>query len=243
MTSFNAYEDEKRAEAYARLEYPGTYFLAYRDIPKILTDFIKGNKALDFGCGTGRSTRFLQKLNFDVIGIDISKEMLNKAREFDPDGDYRFINDGDFSTFDKTNDKFDLVLSAFTFDNIPTMEHKVNLFCKIGDLLVPNGKIVSIVSSPKIYLHEWESFSTKDYPENKNAKSGDIVKIINTSIDDNRPVEDIVWTHKSYLEVYKQAGLEVVAKYEPLAKDSEPYEWVNETKINPWVIYVLKAIK
>ncbi len=68
MGSFNAYEDEKQAEAYARLEYPGTYYLAYRYIPKILTEFVKGNKALDFGCGTGRSTRFLKKLNIETIG-------------------------------------------------------------------------------------------------------------------------------------------------------------------------------
>ncbi len=241
MGSFNAYEDEKRAEAYARLEYPGTYYLAYRDIPKILTEFVNGNKALDFGCGTGRSSRFLKKLNFDTIGIDISQEMLKLAREFDPDGDYRFTENGDFSAL--KDNKFDVVLSAFTFDNIPTMEHKVNLFSKIGALLNKNGKIVSIVSSPQIYLHEWESFSTKDYPENKNAKSGDIVKIINTSINDSRPVEDIVWPHESYLDVYQQAGLEVEAIFKPLAKESEPYDWVNETKINPWVIYVLKNIE
>lgn len=242
MGSFNSYEDEKRAEAYARLEFPGTYYLAFRDIPKILSEFVEGNKALDFGCGTGRSSRFMKNLNFNVIGIDISKEMINKAREFDPDGDYRLTNNGDFSTFDKTNNKFDVVLSAFTFDNIPTMEHKVDLFRKIGALLKNNGKIVSIVSSPQIYLHEWESFSTKDYPENKDAKSGDIVKIINTSIDDDRPVDDIVWSHESYLDVYKQAGMEVVKMFKPLAKESEPYNWVNETKINPWVIYVLENI-
>ena len=73
--------------------------------------------------------------------------------------------DGDFSTLEnEKKSKFDLVLSAFTFDNIPTMKHKANLFSKIGGLLNSNGKIVSIVSSPKIYLYEWESFSTKNYP-------------------------------------------------------------------------------
>lgn len=238
MSLFNSYENKKMAEAYARLEYPGTYYLAYRDIPDIIGKYVTGNKALDFGCGTGRSSRFLKKLNFDVIGIDISNEMLLKAREFDPDGDYRLTSDGDFSTVQ--NEKFDLILSAFTFDNIPTMEHKVNLFKNLGALLNPDGKIISIVSSPKIYTHEWESFTTKDFPENKNAKSGDIVKIINTSIDNNQPVEDIIWPHETYLETYDKSGLDMLAKFEPLAKESEPYKWVNETKINPWVIYVLK---
>ena len=65
MGLFNSYEDAKRAETYAKLEFPGTYYLAYRDLPGIIFDHVKGRKALDFGCGTGRSTRFLQKIGFD----------------------------------------------------------------------------------------------------------------------------------------------------------------------------------
>ncbi len=90
--------------------------------------------------------------------------------------DYRLIADGDFSQFEK--DAYDLVLSVFTFDNIPTMETKVDLFGKLGQLLKKEGSIVSLVSSPEIYVHEWTSFSTKDFPENKAAKCGDKVKII-----------------------------------------------------------------
>ena len=55
-----------------------------------------------------------------------------------------------------------------------------------------------------------------------------------------RPVEDIIWSDESYLEVYKSAGLEVVKTYKPLGKEDEPHQWVNETRIAPWVIYVLK---
>jgi len=52
-------------------------------------------------------------------------------------------------------------LAAFTFDNIPTMEKKVRLFRGLGSLLESHGRIVSLVSSPEIYMHEWASFSTK----------------------------------------------------------------------------------
>ena len=78
---FNSYEDAKRAAAYAQLEFPGTYYLAYRDLPEIIGHHINGRKALDFGCGTGRSTRFLKELGFDVIGVDISEEMITIAKE------------------------------------------------------------------------------------------------------------------------------------------------------------------
>jgi predicted TPR repeat methyltransferase len=238
MTFSNSYEDKKRAEAYAKLQFPNTYYLAYRDLPQIISEHVSGRKAMDFGCGTGRSTRLLKKLGFDVIGIDISSDMIKKALEIDPKGDYRLIKEGDFRQFN--DNEFDLILSAFTFDNIPTMEKKVQLFVGISNLLKREGVIVSIVSSPEIYINEWASFSTKDYPENKFAKSGDKVRIIITEIDDSRPVEDILWTDEYYRETYKRSGLQLLKTYKPLAIESEPYTWVNETKIAPWTIYVLK---
>lgn len=238
MESFNSYEDAKRAEAYAKLEFPGTYYLAYRDLPEIMFEHVKGRKAIDFGCGTGRSTRFLQKLGFDTVGIDIAEDMIKKAREIDPKGDYRLVEDGDLNQFESS--AYDLVLCAFTFDNVPTMEKKVKNFREIGRLLKSKGRIVNIVSSPEMYTHEWASFSTKDFPENKYAKNGDKVRIIITELEDKRPVEDVIWTDEHYQETYKKAGLELVRTYKPLAKENEQYKWVNETRIAPWVIYVLK---
>ncbi len=238
MEFANVYDDAKRAEAYAKLEFPDTYYLAYRDLPEIIFKHVKGRKAIDFGCGTGRSTRFLQKLGFDAVGVDIAEDMIRQARQIDPEGDYRLIEDGDFSGFEKNS--YDLILSAFTFDNIPTEKKKVELFVKLGGLLRTEGKIVNLVSSPEIYVNEWASFSTKDFPENRDAKCGDKVRIIVTAIDDKRPVEDIIWPDKDYRETYKKAGLKLVQTHKPLAREDEPFEWVNETKIAPWVIYVLR---
>jgi SAM-dependent methyltransferase len=234
----NVYDDSERAEAYAKLEFPGTYYLAYRDLPEIIFKHVKGRKAIDFGCGTGRSTRFLQKLGFDAIGVDISEDMVRQARQIDPKGDYRLIKEGDFTRFGR--DAYDLILSAFTFDNIPTETRKVELFAKLRGLLKADGKIVNLVSSPEIYVNEWASFSTKDFAENRDAKCGDKVRIIVTAIDDKRPVEDIIWPDKDYRETYKKAGLKLVQTHKPLAREDEPFEWVNETKIPPWVIYVLR---
>lgn len=237
MEFANVYEDAKRAQAYAKLEFPGTYYLAYRDLPQIIFEHVKGRKAIDFGCGTGRSTRFLQKLGFDAVGVDISEDMIKEARRIDPLGDYNLIRDGDFSRFAQA--ACDLILSAFTFDNIPTKRRKVDLLRKLGGLLNDGGIIANLVSSPEIYVNEWESFSTKDFPENKLAKCGDKVRIIVTAIDDKRPVEDVIWPDEDYRQTYREAGLELLETRKPLARDDEPFEWVNETRIAPWVIYVL----
>ncbi|NIM20783.1 MAG: methyltransferase domain-containing protein [Candidatus Latescibacteria bacterium] len=238
MDFSNAYDDDQRAEAYAKLEFPGTYYLAYRDLPEIIREHVNGKRALDFGCGTGRSTRFLKKLGFEATGVDIAEGMLKKARERDPRGDYRLIADGDLGHLQY--DSYDLVLSVFTFDNIPTMAKKIKLFSDFGRLLKRDGKVVNVVSSPDIYTHEWASFTTKSFPENHHAKTGDKVKIVITDVDDKRPVEDVIWMDEDYQQVFRRAGLELVETYKPLAEESEPYHWVNETSIAPWVIYVLK---
>jgi len=237
MSFINSYQDFLRAKAYAKLEFPGTYYLAYRDLPEILSKYVSGLKALDFGCGTGRSTRFLQKLGFEAIGVDIAEKMINQAKEIDPNGNYRLVEE-DLSQF--KNNTYNLVLSVFTFDNIPTKENKVNNLQEITRILKKGGIFVNLVSSPDIYTHEWASFSTKDFPENKHAKSGDVVRIIITENDDKRPVEDVLWLDEDYKDVFEESKLELIATHKPLAKETEIYNWVNEKMIAPWIIYVLK---
>ena len=231
------YDDLRRAEAYARLEFPGTYYLAYRDLPEIISEHIHGINAFDFGCGTGRSTRFLKKMGFNTTGVDISEDMLRQARLKDRSGDYHKVNDGDLSRFRSST--FNLVLSAFTFDNIPSKKKKIENLRELRRLLKPGGKIINLVSSPDIYIHEWASFSTREFVENRNAKTGDKVKIVMTDVEDQRPVEDILWSDDAYREIYIRTGLNIAEIYKPLAKPDERFDWVNETRIAPWVIYVL----
>lgn len=233
----NVYDDTARAAAYAALEFPGTYYLAYRDLPAIIGRHVRGGKAMDFGCGTGRSTRFLRGLGFDVEGVDISEPMLARARERDPGGEYSLLPDGDLRGFPGA--AYDLVLSAFTFDNIPSLERKITKLTSLKRLLKGSGRMVNLVSAPDIYLHEWASFSTKDYPENRGARSGDKVKIVMLDVEDKRPVEDILCTDSDYQEAYKRAGLTTFETHRPLAKPTDGRSWLSETTIAPWVIYVL----
>lgn len=239
MAFSNIYDDPRYADAYAKLEFPGTYYLAFRDLPGLLAEPVRGRKALDFGCGAGRSTRFLRRCGFDAVGVDIAADMVRQARTADPEGDYRVIADGDLGALQAA--AFDLVFSAFTFDNIPGAEHKVEILRALGRLVAPEGRIVNLVSSPDIYVHEWASFSTRDYPENRRARSGDVVRIVNTALEDRRPVQDVIWTDDAWREVYRAAALVEIEALRPLAREEDPGDWVSETQIAPWVIYVLRC--
>ena len=59
-------------------------------------------------------------------------------------------------------------------------------------------------------------------------------------VEDERPVVDLVWFHEDYLNLFAASELDLVAHYTPTGRDDEPYEWLTETSIAPWVIYVLR---
>ena len=240
MEFHNTYEDTRRAVAYDELEFGGTYHLVFRELPGLLSEHVVGKLAVDFGCGTGRSTRFLQQLGFRTVGLDISAEMVLIAKNRDSHGDYRIIEDGDFSSLGYLGS--DLVLSAFTFDNIPGHERKVRLFTGLMQLLRRTGRLVNIASTPEMYPHEWVTFSTRDYPENAAAGCGDVVRIITTGYSDDRPVDDILWLDEAYRAVYQEAGLEVERVELPLAAGDECIPWISEASVAPWAIYVLKPL-
>ena len=236
----NVYEDEERARAYATLQFPGTYYLAFRDLPCLIRRYNHGSRALDFGCGTGRSTRFLRDLGLEVIGADISQAMLDQARALDPFGDYHLVRDSIVGQF--APGSFDVILAAFTFDNIQTDEAKANALNGLRTLLVRDGPLFLVVSSPAIYVNEWASFSTRDFPENRQARDGDRVRIVMLDVSDRRPVEDVLCTDAHYRRLFESAWLGVLEMQSPLATGKEATRWVSEMSTAPWTIYVLARL-
>jgi len=235
----NFYEDEERARAYATLEFPGTYCLAFRDLPALIQRHNHGSRALDFGCGTGRSTRFLRNLGLNVTGADVSQAMLDQARALDPSGEYQLIRANVVDEF--APGSFDIILAAFTFDNMPT-EAKADALSGVRILLAPAGCLLLVVSAPEIYVNEWASFSTRDFLENRHARDGDQVRIIMLDVPDRRAVEDVFCTDAHYVRLFESAGLRVLDVQRPLATGKEPTRWVSETTTAAWTIYVLGSV-
>ncbi len=235
MNYINSWDNDTRSASYAKLEFPNTYHLAYRDLPEIIMKHARGTKVLDFGCGTGRSTRFLKKLEFDVTGIDISHSMIRQAVEKDPDGTYILVEDGNY---DAIPNGFDLITSIFTFDNIPAQK-RAKILLGLKPKLSRNGCMIMLDSNPKLYHKEWASFSTAPFPGNKIAKTGDPVYTIMNDVDDKTPVEDYFFTEADYLNLFEEAGMKLLKRYAPLGQRDEPFMWKSELTIAPWIIYVL----
>lgn len=63
----------------------------YQEWKQFLTDTLQeegiyGGLVCELGCGTGRMTRLLAQSGYDMIGIDLSEEMLGVAREAQSEG-------------------------------------------------------------------------------------------------------------------------------------------------------------
>ncbi|MGC1879150.1 MAG: class I SAM-dependent methyltransferase [Rhabdochlamydiaceae bacterium] len=100
----------ENAQKYVNSDFENTYFLGYRDIPHFLGKYTLGKRAIDYGCGTGRSTRFLKANGFEAIGVDVSNKMLEQAIIIDPISHYLQIKSAEIPVIDSS---CDLILSCF----------------------------------------------------------------------------------------------------------------------------------
>lgn len=81
---------------------------------------IRGARALDFGSGAGRLTQALAEHAREVVGVDISRSMVETARSHNRHGDrvrYLVNSEPHLGLFD--DDSFDLVYSNITLQHIP----------------------------------------------------------------------------------------------------------------------------
>jgi SAM-dependent methyltransferase len=224
----------KYADEYAGLGFEGTFLLAFRDIPELLHRHVKGRKALDYGCGAGRSTRYLKTLDLEVMGVDISGDMLSQARQNDPSGQYIDIQSGQLPFPESC---FDLIFSSFVFLEIPTLAEMEKILAELKRVLKHNGVIVFVTGSNDFYKGNWVSV-TFDFPENhREVRSGETVKVLIKGTD--VVLYDYYWTEDDYAKTAERAGLRIRDVLIPLGRDDEPIEWLDEKRSGPISIYVL----
>ena len=89
-----------------------------------------GGKIIDVGCGPGNDTGFMTSKGFEVIGIDLSKEMLNIARQKFPKINFK---QQDIRELDFPANSFEGIFASFSLIHIPKKDISVilNKFYKI----------------------------------------------------------------------------------------------------------------
>jgi len=211
----------------------GTGFLAFRDIGTIIDQYIKGVKALDFGCGAGRSSRLLKEHGLNVIGVDTSVDMINQARNISKGIKYILIEKNFFKNID---DQFDLIFVSFVLMELSSTQEITMLINNLSSLLAENGKIILIVASDDLYNSNWLSIDTRSCA-NSVKHSGDIISVYLK--DYEVTVNDYFWKESDCEECFKQSNMVLLEKLKPLGLPSDEKIWVDEYDKSPFVIYIL----
>ena len=222
------------SEQYSDLQIENTYFLAFTTVGELIERHAdSGKRTLDFGCGAGRSTRFLQSLGLDVIGVDISASMLRQAQQT-TSSLYYLLEAGKlpFSEAD-----FDIIFQSFVLLEYPSIAQMIETFKEFNRVLDDDGVIVIVTASEDYYRQQWLSFEI-DNAEKQILESGCKVKVCIRDTD--IVLFDYYWTDDDYRYVFQQSGLEVIEAVQPLAQGTEPFAWVSEREFPCWTIYVLR---
>jgi len=98
--------------------------------------------AVEIGCGLGRICQALASRFDRVIGVDISPEMLKRAREFVEDPKVEFVLGNGVSLEGVETASADLVVSFTVFQHIPSVSVICDYVTEAGRVLKPGGVFV-----------------------------------------------------------------------------------------------------
>lgn len=217
----------RAAEWYKKLlGEEGTY---QRDVilPNLLRvlDIKKGEKILDIGCGPGFFATEFYKLGARVIGVDVSKAMVDIAREHSPQEIHYHISPADTLKFMEPGsaDKITIVLA------LQNIERFNETLIECSRVLRSSGKLFLVLSHPAFRVPKssswgWDPETKIQYRRIDEYMSDAKVKIQMHPGDDPT---DFTWTFHRPLQVYfkglRKAGFAVEALE----------EWISHKKSQP----------
>lgn len=144
---------------------------------------LKGKLLLDAACGTGRLTRRFAEFGFDVIGVDVSAEMLNKAMQ-KPNANIQYIRQ-DLTALDLFGTVDAAVMALDSFNHLNGAEaaekvlERISFFMNDGGILAFDANTVykhSEILADNCFVLEnenlyavWQNFKDGGFKDGDNS--------------------------------------------------------------------------
>lgn len=126
--------------------HKNAYIRTHRDtqIAAIFAAIDKDSRILDFGCGTGNLTEYLNDLGIQAVGVDIAFDLLALHK-----GNSALLQyDGNSMPF--RNDSFDGATSYVVLNHILSERHLLEALCELRRVLKPGAPYVCIEQTRKL---------------------------------------------------------------------------------------------
>ena len=133
--------------------YDSIYAYVREDIPFYVQEAVRsGGPVLELGCGTGRVTVPIAQAGIDIVGLDNSEGMLEragcKARDLEPGHGSIDLQFGDMREF-SLGRTFPLIIVPFRgFLSLLSVEDQVNCLTSVKNHLEPDGRLIFNIFVP-----------------------------------------------------------------------------------------------
>jgi SAM-dependent methyltransferase len=178
-----------------RYDEPGNPIIAIEEpVVRSQLDRVAPGRALDAACGTGRHTEYLDGLGHVVIGVDLSPEMLARARRRVPGARFAEANLLRLP-FDEDDDDqlFDVAVCGLALAHVADLRAGV---AELARVLRPGGRLIVSVLHPFQALLGWQA----PFEDEEGRR---------------RFVREHPHTHADYLAAFAASGLELRDCIEP----------------------------
>ncbi|WP_137288668.1 class I SAM-dependent methyltransferase [Natronorubrum halophilum] len=158
-------------------ELPWKQRLLWPTVRSLLPE-VAGKRVLDAGCGDGTYSRWLADRGADVVGIDVSRAMIDVARA--AHGDHAEFRRAEMTdALDDVGDRrFDLVLCQHVLSHLPDLEVPYAEFVRV---LEPGGTLVVSTHNP---VHDFLVVREREYPDTSAIDGWDLDAVVRPEPDE-----------------------------------------------------------
>ena len=178
--------------------------------------FKKNSKIIDIACGKGRHSLFLSELGYDVTGVDLSKNSIKHAKQFEKEN-LKFDLADMRETYKKNS--FDISLNLFTsFGYFEKEEDDISAIKSMSDNLKNDGILILDFLNSKKVIDNLVKEETKEiygvqFNITRKVEDNFIIKNIEVNNDEeNISFQEKVkaLTKENFSELLTFAGLQII---------------------------------
>ena len=149
---------------------------------------------LDLGCGTGRMMEYMADDFNNVIGVDVSGEMIRQAYDRLQGITNIELMENDGENIPVKEDSVDIVFSYLVFQHIKDREMVENNFKEVMRILKQKGLFKVLIRSDKVDVNKW--WGGVEYTE---QSIGELIKKVGFTLLKTEPRDEFgfwVWLQK-----------------------------------------------